>query len=370
MVEEAWGLPPVTLTAHEMAVDLVLLELAEQAGVSVVTPESAPEAVVTVDFRGLEGGEAFRAIAKRLGRRVTYRDGVVEFEDDDGAAGSMGIFRVGHGDPGQAAGAMQAAIGSGGKVMAMGSMLIVAGGREHVERAERVSRFLGISPDGWRLDVRVVTVSDSFRRELGIDWTLGASLGATVGASAGDATPVQTGLTARAVVEAVARASAESDGAALLHTATLYVLEDGEARMHQGDRTPIPRYQTSPEGTVVVVGYEYVMTGFELVAKARRVAGGVRLQLEPSVSSVKGLVGDAPVVSQSRVTADVVLDSGEWVVISGLSTSQGTQGNRGIPGVGRVLGGSESLSASSSSVMYLIKADRVYAGGNGGGAEQ
>lgn len=346
-----------------MPADLLLLDIAEQAGVSVVAPDAASEKLLTVDFRAAEGGEVFQAVADRLGMVASYRGGVVRLEGDSGAAGSLAIFRVGHLDKGEVTTAMQAAIGQGGKVMAMGPMVVVAGGNEHVERAQQFSRFLTAGPDGWRLDVRVVSMTESFRRELGLDWTVGGGLSATLGASAGEAADVATGMTARVVVEAVARASERADGAALLHSATLFVLEDGQATMHQGDRTPIPKYQTSPEGTVTVVGYEYVMTGFELVAGAKRVNGGVRLQLEPSVSSVSGLVGDAPIVSQSRVTAEVVVGSGEWVVISGLATVQGAEGAGGVPGIGRLLGGSESLSATESSIAYLIRAERVYASG-------
>lgn len=344
----------------------VLLEAAEQAGVSVITPPTAESTLITVDYRDASAQQVFEGVGQILELAPRLEDGVVSFVRDT-TARAVAVHRYAHEETSQVLQAMQSVLGQDAKVVAVGSRVLVAGSREQVMLASDLSRYLSTGPDGWRLDVRVVGLTETFRRELGLDWDVGGQLQLAVGGSSGDLAGVLTGSSASLVVRAIATAAESSREAALLHSATLYLLEDGEAKMHQGDRTPVPRFSTSPEGTTTLVGYDYVSTGFELTAGAKRVDGGVRLLLEPSVSSVSGFVVDAPIVSQSRVTAQVVVASGEWVVISGLSTRQADHGGSGLPGL-RALG-KTTTTATDSSVVYLVRADRVYAPGAAGAAD-
>ncbi len=344
----------------------VLLEAADQAGISVVAPPAAETTLLTVDYRDAPAQHVFDGVGDLLGLSARLQDGVVSYSSDR-MARAVAVQRYSHEDPSQVLNAMQSVLGQDAKVVSVGSRVLVAGSREQIALASDLSRYLMAGPDGWRLDVRVVGITETFRRELGLDWELGGQVELAVGGSSGDLAGVLTGSSASVVVRAIASATESARDAALLHSATLYLLEDGKATMHQGERTPIPRFQTSPEGTTTVVGYDFVSTGFELSASAKRADGGVRLILEPSVSSVSGFVVDAPIVTQSRVTAQVVLASGEWVVISGLSTRQADHGGSGLPGL-RVVG-KTTTSAVDSSIVYLVRADRVYASGGPTDAE-
>lgn len=360
LLRAEWDLPRITVSAQETPAVFVLLEAADQAGVSVVSPPAAESTLLTVDYRDAPAQHVFDAVGDLLGLSARFEDGVVSFAADR-TARAVAVQRYSHEDPSQVLQAMQSVLGQDAKVVTVGSRVLVAGTREQISLASDLSRYLMAGPDGWRLDVRVVGMTETFRRELGLDWELGGQLQLAAGGSRGDFASVLSGSSASIVVRAIASATESARDAALLHSATLYLLEDDTATMHQGDRTPVPRYSTSPEGTTTLVGYDYVSTGFELSASGKRVDGGIRLTLEPSVSSVSGFVVDAPIVTQSRVTAQVVLASGEWVVISGLSTRQADHGGSGLPGLRAI--GKTTTSTTDSSVVYLVRADRVYASG-------
>lgn len=353
-----WNLGQVTVSASETPAVFVLLDAADQVGVSVVPPPEAEKVLVTVDYRDADAQAVFEQVGELIGRTAVYQSGVVTFTTSTAAA-AMAVFRNGHEATNTVVHAMQSVVGQEAKVVGLGSRIIVAGKDAHINAAAALAPYLAAGPDGWRLDVRVVSITDSFRRELGIDWDVGASATLALGGSTGDLAPVLTGTSASVLVRAVASATQSTREAHLLHSATLYVLEDGEATMLQGDRTPIPRYQTSPEGTTTLIGFDYVETGFALTASARRVDGGVRLQLEPRVSAVTGFVETAPIITESRVTAQAVMASGEWLAISGLSTRQTEGGTNSLPGLASI--GRKASSASEASVLYLVRAERVYA---------
>jgi len=115
---------------------------------------------------------------------------------------------------------------------------------------------------------------------------------------------------------------------------------------------------------VTVTGYDRVHTGYQLRVKARRVPVGVFLELEPSVSGIKGYVEGAPLLTESTVTASVVIDDGEWVILSGLSTLALSGDAKGLPGgLGSRLTSREGSTVSEGSVLVLVRARRVYASG-------
>lgn len=361
LIENQWGLGRVTVMGQETPAAFVLMDIAEQAGVAVAVPPAATEAMITLDFQDTPAQAVFEAVAEQLGIVARHADGVVTFVTRDDAVRNLGVFRLGHADPEQATRAMESVVGTTAKVIVNGSTVVVAGSAAQVERASQFAPYLLAGPDGWRLEIRVVALTSSLRQDLGLDWEVGGGMRLQLGGGTGALdNAVVTGSSASMVVSAIASASKEKRDASLLHSATLYVLEDGEATMHQGERTPIPKYQTSPEGTTTVVGYEYVMSGFELLVRCRRVPGGARLYLEPSVSSVTGYVADAPIVTQSKVTAEAVIASGDWLVISGLSTVNASDGTNGLPGMPDWLG-KRSSGVADASIVYLIRAERVFA---------
>ena len=87
-----------------------------------------------------------------------------------------------------------------------------------------------------------------------------------------------------------------------------------------------------------MVGYDYIEAGFSLEAAAERVPVGVRLNLKPTISSVTGFVGEAPITEESSVQVDAIVQDGQWIIITGLSTQQASSDHKGVPGLKKIFG--------------------------------
>jgi type II secretory pathway component GspD/PulD (secretin) len=165
--------------------------------------------------------------------------------------------------------------GDGVQVERLDDRVVVRATGEDLERCRRLAEQLEVGPDGWQVEVRLVLVTESLQREIG----LGASIGATGRVAGGwgpDAAPYQAYLNAAA--EVVLQASEDGRRAAILTDAVLHVLEGGDVRLQQGDVIPVPRRSVSSEGVVQVIGYDQVDTGVVVKVACRRVpdGGGVR----------------------------------------------------------------------------------------------
>jgi hypothetical protein len=84
-----------------------------------------------------------------------------------------------------------------------------------------------------------------------------------------------------------------------------------------------------------------------------------RLDLEPSISSIIGYVNDAPITDESSVQADIVMRSGEWVVLTGLSTVQTTDTRSRIPGMPQSLS-TATRNTDKTLLLVLVQAQRVF----------
>lgn len=367
--EVDWDLPTVTLSVIEAPVSMLLLELADQLGVSVVVPPDRSADLVTLDLRQTPGQQAIHTLASVLGMSPKFDGYTVSLVELTDTAESFTVFRVGHADVQQISDAVRTVAGAGAVVSTFEDRVVVAGSADQVRRANELARDFLVGPDGWRLEVRVVSISESLRQQIGFDWDLSAQADASAGFRGGDLVqPVLTGVAASVVVRVLAEATQTTTEAYVENSATLYVLEGGTATMNQGDRVPIPKFQTSPEGTTTVVGFEYLETGFSLTAGARRVPGGVRLEIEPVVSSVTGFVEQAPITTESRVKVDTVIEDGEWLIVSGLDANQGSVTDKRIPGTKSRAFGHTETTRSDGTLLVLLRADRVYASGGKPGA--
>lgn len=343
-------------------------EVGRQVGVSVSLPPNVGEDPVSVAFDDVDGEAALRRLGGELGLVPRLTGDNVSFVSAADSRERFAVLRSGFMDPLQAAESVRQVVGEGAKVENFGDSLLVVGTADAVERAERFAEQLKAGPDGWELEVRVVRVNESFRRELGVQWTVAGRAGAEFGAAGGTEFPgsvtTYIGLRAAATVEAVGRAIESGSGARLLTSAPLFVLEGGEGTLSQGDRVPVPRRVVSPQGTVSTEGYDYVDTGFQVTVKAKRVPGGVRLELAPSLSGVKGYVEEAPIVTRAEVRGSAVVKSGEWCILGGLDIQEASKGHSGLPGLSEsAFFGLQTESAERSSILVMVRAVRIFAAG-------
>ena len=121
------------------------------------------------------------------------------------------------------------------------------------------------------------------------------------------------------------------------------------------------RRTVSSEGTVTVTGFDDVESGFVLEVTARRVPGGVLLDLVPTLSTVTGFVGGKPVLAKRSMDASAVFDSGDWLVLSGLDSLSGSADASGMPGVPWLQ--SNSVASDRSTLVLAVRAVRVFSSG-------
>jgi len=351
-VGKDWGLDAVNLEVFQASVQEVLVEVSNQLGVSAVVPDEAYSSTMTVKYVDTPGQQVIEDIADHL-QLVSEFDGTtIRFLGDDDAAHEFVVLRSGYKPSLEIVEDLQALLNTNVRVRAVDDRVVVSGKRRDLEQVKRLEQHLQTGPDGWTLNIRIVGVTESFRRELGLDWDMSANLGFT-------ATDLSGVFASDIAVQVIAEATQNQTDAFLAYQATVHVLEGSSTQVVQGRSVPVPRYQTSPEGTTTTVGYDFINAGFQLDVRAQRVPVGVRLLLEPSISSVTGFVGDAPITEESSVVSDVVVHDGQWVIISGLSSEQMSADQKSIPFFLKVLG-HESKVADKSSLLVLVQARRTF----------
>lgn len=359
-----WGLPNVSISALGELAGIVIQDVAVQAGVSVVVPDLVAAKAITLELVDAEAQRAFEEIGASVGHTPRYQNGVVSFVPKGAGVREYAVVRTAFESPEAVGRAMAATLGSDVATVAFGDRVLVAGDREQIEAAKHLAKQFTVGSDGWLLEVRLVAVTKQFSRDLGLEWGVTGGLDVRMDAGTGNlggaGVPV-FGARAQAAVSLIAQAAEEGRTARLLRSGRLMLLEGAEpARMQQGDVVPVPRRTVSDQGTVTVTGYDQVNTGFVLAASARRVPGGVRLELAPSISTVTGFVEGAPITSQSSVSASCMVASGEWIVLSGLDATDLTERSKGVPGIpASMFNGGEHFDARASSVLVLVQAIRA-----------
>lgn len=354
MTAKEWGLPPVTVRVQGAPAEVGVQMLAEAMGVSVVVPD-LEGATITFEFRGTPGQSAAEFIADRLGLGVSYRDGVLHFSKAESSSGDdVAVIVPGYSSPDDTAQGLRSVLAQGAMVGVVGSRVVVRGDSDQIRMAADVIGELEVGPDGWMFQIDVVRVDERLRRELGLSMSAGGV--ARLGVDADDGrVDADAGL--NAALEGVFQAAASGNYADVIWSGSVFVLEGERGVLQQGDVVAVPRRQTSPEGTVTVVGIDQVETGFKLDLAARRVDRGVLLDLRSELSSVTGFIEGFPQLSQSLVQSSIVVDSGETIVLSGLRTVAARGDGSGIV---------SSLGITDderSGVLVIVTATRTFAGG-------
>ena len=351
-VGQDWALGEVSIEVYKAPVSQVLVEVSNQLAVSVVVPADADQSTISVKYENANGQQVIEDIADHLGLVSEFDGSTVRFLKEDQATHDFVVVRSGYKRSAELVEDLESLLNNNVKVRAVDDRIVVTGKRRDLEQVKRLEKHLQTGPDGWTLNVRIVGVTDSFRRELGLDWDLSAK----VGFSAKDLSGV---FNSDIAVQIIAEATQTQTDAFLAYQATVHVLEGSSSELVQGRRVPVPKYQTSPEGTTTVVGYEYIEAGFRLDVTAERVPVGVRLQLEPSISAVTGFVADAPITEESSVKSDVVVQDGQWVIITGLASEQMSSSTESVPFLKELLG-HESRVSDMTSLIVLVQATRTF----------
>lgn len=331
----------------------MLLEIASQTGTSITIPSGIDTQQVTVDYQEADAEAVLFELAARVGLVPRYTAGIITLSEPDVDTNDFIVIRCGYIDPEKFRNVMDAQLGESATVELIDDRLVITAPTTVLQRAELIAQQTKSGADAWLLEVKVVNLSENMQQALGLDWSVGGSMTF----SASDVTSM---LDTNLLVSFVAEATKTRSGATLLDSAQLHIMEGTTSTLNRGQRIPIPRFTTTIEGATTLTGFDYVNTGFTLEATAYRVPGGVRLNLQPTISSVVGFVREAPITQQSAMTADVVLDSGEWVILTGLYNYRDTRTANSLPGLDLPIFRKSDTERGAESIQILIKATRIH----------
>ncbi len=352
-VAQPWNLGTVSIAVDQAELTQVMRMVAYEIDVSISIPELDDLYLVTADYNAKPAQTVIEDLAKRAGLVAEYDGEIITFVTQDNALKDFVVVRAGYAQTQEVVKTMQNMLGQKATVDQIDDRIIISGDNRVLQQATKLAQHFETGNDGWLLDVRVVSITETFKRELGVDWNIEANVGLNTTGSG-----VLTN--ADLIVNAIGKAVDTGTNASLLQTATLYVLEGSTSTINQGQRVPVPRFSTSPEGTTTTVGYDYITAGFSLEAGAKRVPTGAQLNLRPKISSVLGFVRDAPITQESTVDLTVIVESGDWLVISGLEASRSANDVKNIPGLTAPIFGSNMTNQDTSNLLVLVHAERIY----------
>jgi Flp pilus assembly secretin CpaC len=339
------------------------LLVAEDAGLNLALSggESGQVQATMID---VPADVALNELGRMVGLVAVIENELVRFIAPDQASSEVAVIANGVTDAEVIEEVLKVSL-PGAEAVAANGRVAVVGSRAQLTQAMAINEALQGGRDGWLVDVQLVQASQLLSRSLGIGTTIDASanVGAAAGLTDGGPRVADASIGLAVAAQAVLTAVETQTDAKLITTGSVFVMEGGSGSINQGESVPIPQRTTSPEGTVSVSGFTFVDTGFLVdVGATRLVDGRVLLNVSPELSNVTGFVEDAPTIARSRVESTLILEDGQWSVLSGLDSEAVLRSGSGLPGRSRAFfGGASTDQAERDRLLVLVRARRISA---------
>lgn len=315
-----------------------------------------PARPLLVNYAGVPAQAVFEDLARQTDLELTFEHGIIRLGQPTRTKASYATLTAGFEASAHLADVIRQA--DAGTPTIAGTRLIVTGTKAQVLKATEIVEAAQGGRDGWLIEVLVARITNELSRRIGI--SADVSGGATISLSANTSGPSRQNISAQLLAELLGELAETRTGAQILTRATLYVLEGGVGNLRQGDVVPVPRRTVSDQGTVTVTGFDMVQAGISLEVALRRIpAGRVVATLTPEISAVVGFVQDAPIVSTSKASAEIILNPGEWIVLSGLREESATTERTGLPWSSPPFGQRRTTRNADAEVVILARGVRV-----------
>lgn len=381
----------------DVPISRALRLLAETYDVSIATG-SLPDTRVTVRLRGISARDAFAAVANAAGLEVAQDGAIVQVAPksaETAAALSNAlrrqvvdrVFHLGVAPGEETLKALQPLLDpdlEAATYNATENLLTVSALPATLARVEALLAELTRTPKQFEIEVQVVEVAKNALRRMGSQGTFGLDIRGGVLASTfplrglGDAKrylPSPGDLAALGRVGTGAAGTTETGGfsdsgfrfgridargiglliqaleqsgeARVMATPRVTALDNRQARISMVTTLRIPTFtQNQAFATTTVTGIEQVDVGTTLEVRPRRGNGRqILLTVTPEVSELQpngtaftqsGLTQGLPIVTRRRTETEVILESGETLIIGGLVTERKTENHGKTPGLGNI----------------------------------
>jgi len=238
--------------------------------------------------------------------------------------------------------------------------VIVTDVHDRIELMAEVIEKLDMTTPQVLIEAKIIETNLNDTENLGIDWTTTASVG---GSSRPISYPFKTGITDSRFAgtvdvpsvddvsygtlsflefQAVLELLKSRTDTNILSNPKIVTLDNKAARIEVGTKHPIPSFGANSEtGELQTTGLTYQNIGinFQVTPHVNN-AGYVTLDLQPEVSEVTGTRSfqgiDVPLIGTEQVVTNVMVKSGDTLVIAGLITDKLTDTKKKVPFLGDV----------------------------------
>jgi len=326
----------LTLSCEKMPLPKFLQYVATETGVSLVADEQLDGRMVTLEVVDVTLAELLGTAARRLGVQIgrvgsTWYLGQLRGEDR-----GVLVRRVRRLSQEGVKAAVDVMLSDAGRLSTFPDGLLVCGDR--VEVLERIRDLLdrveASGAESWVVQLYLVSISESKRRELGIDAQPLVELSYALATKSNSiglalATPEDAKKVAQALTSVLKVSSTSQDVRILAQP--LFLLLDGEtSKFSSGLSIPLPKKVVSDQGTVTTQGYEYVNTGLDCQASIREMSAQlVRFKVAVDLGQLQGFVEEAPIQSKDHFETVAVLASGGVYLLGALNRDERTRTRSG-----------------------------------------
>ncbi|MCE9545269.1 MAG: type II and III secretion system protein [Planctomycetia bacterium] len=327
----AW--PKITRSWLNDPVPVVLHILAEMADVSIVADASLDSQMVSMDVVDMPLPDVLAVMARRLGVDVSHQGRLFymgRLRPQDRGFLVRRVRALTLEELNNAVGTVKS---QDGQAHVMGNGVVVVSDR--VEVLQQVSAMLDAAEAAtaeaaeWCVQLYLVSTSDTFLSDLGIDATPAIDLAATYAWASGGAAQNQSILTGG--LTALLHASRTSAGASIVAQPLLLLRDGTTASFNRGQRVPLAKRAVSDQGTVTTTGFDFLQTGLVITAAVREVTQDrCSLKVAVSLSTVDSFDADgAPLTTQSAIEGVAEVHSGGVYLLGSLDLADKAESRSG-----------------------------------------
>jgi len=252
-------------------------------------------------------------------------------------------------------------------------MLIVTDYPQDVESARQIIEKLDTETPQVLIEAKIVETSKGLDEIIGTDWNMTASLTGspvkidTVYSKTGE---ISYGVLSLSGFQAVWQRLHQDKGSNILQDARVSAMDNMPANIHVGESIPVGITSvtagTGGNATIGTTGIEQWDIGVTLRVTPHVLDEGViMMRIQPQVSNVKGFTAlgtsgsNAPITIERSVDTNIMIKSGETIVIGGLVQDQEETRNTKVPVLGDlpVVGSAfrrkETITSKTNMVIFI-----------------
>ncbi len=311
-----------------MPVGPFLQLLTQDTGVSLAWAEKLDSRKVSLQVEEMPVTEILSVVARRLGVELTGRSGLFFLGQVSKEDRAVLVTKVARLNEQELLAAVEVLLSDFGRARVYSDGLVVIADR--VEVLQKVSDLLdkveSAPSNSWVVQLHLLEFQGRSERDFGFDTDVSLQL------AAGFASDGATGDSFKydGAFNAALQAAMSRESVHVVAQPLFFLLDGESASFETGEIFPVPRRSTSPEGTTVTEGFDFIDTGFRTEVAVRELGDSrIRLDVDISLSDVSGFVQDVPIVSRESFKESSVLRSNGTYLLGLLERSSRRSGSDG-----------------------------------------